>query len=486
MKITYVGHAALLIEVRGLRILSDPWWQGPCFGYQWWIYPAPFLEPVNRVPIDYIYISHGHADHFHRGTLRRFPRGTKVLVAGGFDIATELREMGFSVIEVPTDEAWRLADGVTCRILPTHGQDSLMALSDGTEVCINVNDALHSAPSDIQEQVTARLREYYPRIDYVYCGFGTASHFPNCYVIPGKNRRDTAINRQRHFNLQWARVISLLQPTYGFPFAADVVLLEPELFWCNEAVRNERPIAAITATSPNLETIAIDVAPGFTIADGAIERDVRAHPVKAEEVRAQFADEIERISERRRRGHNDVEVLEQKLRQNVEICSSYLQEYDKDYRFLILFFDAQVGLELIRQGTVITVSTVKTDGIDRNCYDLTFTTYFSYLRRALMTAYGNETMFVGSGCVIEYRDPEAASSNLHCELTELLCDAPKPDHSRFGRQPRWLFRLKRSIKSLIRYKAEPDLYDLSRWTLFGAPRGRFEWLDEEVRILEAE
>src|SRR6266478_3576154 len=81
MKITLIGHAAILVETRGLRILSDPWWQGPCFGAQWWPHPKPWLEPLSEAPPDFIYLSHGHADHFHPGTMRRMPKTAKVLVS---------------------------------------------------------------------------------------------------------------------------------------------------------------------------------------------------------------------------------------------------------------------------------------------------------------------------------------------------------------------------------------------------------------------
>ena len=66
MKITLIGHAAILVETRGVRILSDPWWQGPCFGAQWWPQSQPWLEPLSEAPPDFIYLSHGHGDHFSR------------------------------------------------------------------------------------------------------------------------------------------------------------------------------------------------------------------------------------------------------------------------------------------------------------------------------------------------------------------------------------------------------------------------------------
>ena len=41
MRITFIGQASLLIEANRLNIVSDPWWNGPCFGAQWWPYPMP-------------------------------------------------------------------------------------------------------------------------------------------------------------------------------------------------------------------------------------------------------------------------------------------------------------------------------------------------------------------------------------------------------------------------------------------------------------
>src|SRR5579872_3175535 len=134
MKVTFIGHAAILIEANGLRVLSDPWWHGPCFASQWWIYPRPYLQAVESAPIDYIYISHGHSDHFHRGTLRRFPKGTKMLVSAELDLAPALREMDFDVIEVGREEERELGQNVHVRIIPTYGGDTLMALSDRKEI----------------------------------------------------------------------------------------------------------------------------------------------------------------------------------------------------------------------------------------------------------------------------------------------------------------------------------------------------------------
>ena len=103
-EVTHIGHAVALVETRGISLLSDPWWRGPCFGAQWWVYPKPHLAAVERAPIDYIYISHGHHDHFHPGTLRSLPKTSVVLVSAALNLGDLIRELGFDVIEFRGDE----------------------------------------------------------------------------------------------------------------------------------------------------------------------------------------------------------------------------------------------------------------------------------------------------------------------------------------------------------------------------------------------
>ena len=298
MKITFIGHAAILIEAAGLSILSDPWWRGPCFGSQWWNYPAPHLDPLKDRKIDYIYISHGHHDHFHPGTLGTLSKDATVLVSSQIGLAFSLRQQGFNVIEVDEDCPAQLGDTpVSCRIMRTHGDDTLMILSDGTEVCVNLNDALHSAPDDVQAHYIGKLKQLHEKIDYVFCGYGAASHFPNCYVIPGKDRNATASRRQRYFNNQWAKIIGKLSPVFGFPFAADVVFLEDDLMWVNEPTHNsQRPTAAFDTRHPASPVTVSDIAPGFTIDDGIVTAPVTRQRLMEASIKLACAQQIARAN----------------------------------------------------------------------------------------------------------------------------------------------------------------------------------------------
>src|SRR5262249_7131848 len=202
-----------------IRIISDPWWIGPCFGVQWWLCPPPDLAALRDVVPDFIYISHGHNDHLHPGTLQRLPKSAKVLVSRPRDIGAAIERLGFEIIPLISEQQTELAPGVKIEIIDSHGSDTLMVVTDGKETCVNANDALHTAPAVIQDRIITHLLKRYGSVDYFYLGYGIASHFPNCYSIPGKDNVASAIKRQSYLNGVWASLVARLGPRYAFPFA---------------------------------------------------------------------------------------------------------------------------------------------------------------------------------------------------------------------------------------------------------------------------
>jgi hypothetical protein len=89
MKITYITHACLLIETDGLKILTDPWLIGPCWGGSLWHYPTHKFTPKNLPTPDIIFFSHGHDDHFHHETINSFPDSWKksLIIAPSFKMS---------------------------------------------------------------------------------------------------------------------------------------------------------------------------------------------------------------------------------------------------------------------------------------------------------------------------------------------------------------------------------------------------------------
>jgi hypothetical protein len=467
MRVTFIGHASILVESKGISILSDPWWKGPCFGAQWWLYPEPFVQPVEKRPIDYLYISHGHHDHFHPGTLKLFSRTTKVLIPQGSDLVNSIKTLGFEVIEIPHEAEYELTREVKCRILSTYGDDSLMAISDGVETCVNINDALHAAPVFVQQKFTELITSLYSSIDYVFCGYGTASHFPNCYVVPGKDYHESAARRQRYFNAVWARIVHELNPKFGFPFAADVVLLDNNLFWSNQAVHNsERPIDAFVRRCPGSSTRVIDIAPGFAIEAGRIVSNELRGVFSEDRIRCRYEDSIRRVNHYKPPDNASIQTIALLLRENIARSREYLKIFHRDYRFLIRFPNASESIQITKTGSNLAVDVARQPIHSKLGYNLIYTTRASYLMKSLTSPYGHETLFVGSGGMFEYTDPAEIESNIHRELMFMMKRVEACPLYRSGTGGP-VFRAKRLIKTLLGY-ADDDLYDLRTWTVFSS------------------
>ncbi len=92
--ITYIGHATLLIEMDGVRLLTDPLLRD-------WVWHL--RRHKNQVDeawyqnIDAVLISHLHADHLHPPSLKLLARDTRLIVPQG--VAARLRRHGFHNIE---------------------------------------------------------------------------------------------------------------------------------------------------------------------------------------------------------------------------------------------------------------------------------------------------------------------------------------------------------------------------------------------------
>lgn len=100
-RLLHVGHCCHLLEISGQRWLTDPWFFNPAFGS---LTHESALGADAIGPLDGIFISHRHPDHFDPSALARLDRRAQVWTADESLIAP-IRELGFS--SVALSQPWQ-------------------------------------------------------------------------------------------------------------------------------------------------------------------------------------------------------------------------------------------------------------------------------------------------------------------------------------------------------------------------------------------
>lgn len=97
LAVTWLGHAGVLLEIDGRRVLTDPVWSE-------FASPVPFAGPRRLHPPvaplaalpepDVVLLSHDHYDHLDRPTVRRLARDTSAVFVGPLGVGAHLRAWG--------------------------------------------------------------------------------------------------------------------------------------------------------------------------------------------------------------------------------------------------------------------------------------------------------------------------------------------------------------------------------------------------------
>jgi hypothetical protein len=103
VKITYLGHATVLLDLDGLVCLCDPHllesFGSGHFGYN----PSRQIAVSKLPPLDAVFISHAHRDHFDIASLSQLPRTTPVFCPKDARIERVLTKLGYHEVITVTD-----------------------------------------------------------------------------------------------------------------------------------------------------------------------------------------------------------------------------------------------------------------------------------------------------------------------------------------------------------------------------------------------
>ena len=93
MEITYIGHATLLLEMAGVRILTDPNFESTLGGFLPRVTPPGIA--IEKLPaLDALLLTHAHFDHLSFKSLDRLPRDIPLYAPGA--IAAWLLQKGYA------------------------------------------------------------------------------------------------------------------------------------------------------------------------------------------------------------------------------------------------------------------------------------------------------------------------------------------------------------------------------------------------------
>ncbi len=96
LRVTWVGHSSLLIEIDGKRILTDPVWSNRV-SFTQFFGPKRFFQPpialADLPPLDAVIVSHDHYDHLDMATIQFF-KGKKTPFYCSLGVAQYLTKWG--------------------------------------------------------------------------------------------------------------------------------------------------------------------------------------------------------------------------------------------------------------------------------------------------------------------------------------------------------------------------------------------------------
>ena len=140
-----LGNATLAFREDGRPVLAtDPWLTGTCYFGSWGLDRLLTADELALVQAsEYIWISHGHPDHFHIPSLDLLRRDQKTLLPDHYssDIKTFLERRSLPAEVMPCRTWKQLPPGIRILCLDNENQDAILLIDAGDSLVLDLNDS---------------------------------------------------------------------------------------------------------------------------------------------------------------------------------------------------------------------------------------------------------------------------------------------------------------------------------------------------------
>lgn len=427
-RIDFVGHACLKVSHGDTKLVTDPWLDGPAYSQQWYQYP-PVDRSVALDDVQYIQYSHGHEDHLHQPSFHLLPKNATVLLTRQWFSGNRewLLGQGFTRVREITSGRWtQLGDDLSMVSL-VNRSDSLSVLRTSDEVVVNANDALHCYDDACIDFYCRRIRSLLKDrpIDYLFCGFGGASYFPNCLRHARKDDRAVASAREQHFARGFARVVRNLEPRMAFAFAAGLVLLEPWNEWINEVKQANDPVAVTLSVAPELEGRVFKLHPGDRIADHELVRGDGAPPADPlAHYRSIYSRELRAKAERPRLDWDSAGAVLRAVETNFQARLERMRTSKVEFDWAVRVRDCpEAILRVTREHGSFTAAMLPAERL-AEVRDMVVEANSDVLLAGVSSLWGGDSLQIGYGGIFELRSEAAVDRNHSRHFLKLATRLP--------------------------------------------------------------